>query len=74
MFSGQPTQADSAIKEQMPLSLGRLINGAPTILIRDDTRRRAPASPGDLLGAVSLGAVMENMWLVAQLWTSVSRY
>ena len=26
-------QLDSAIKDQMPLSLGRLINGAPTILI-----------------------------------------
>ena len=44
-----------------------LIHGAPTILILlYDTRRRAPASPGDMLGAVSLGAVMENMWLMAQ--------
>ncbi|ABN06509.1 nitroreductase [Methanocorpusculum labreanum Z] len=60
-------QLESAIKERMPLNLGRLINGAPTILILlYDTRKRAPASPGDLLGAVSLGAVMENMWLVAQ--------
>jgi nitroreductase len=60
-------QLESAVKERMPLNLGRLINGAPTILILlYDTRKHAPASPGDLLGAVSLGAVMENMWLVAQ--------
>jgi nitroreductase len=27
--------------------------------------RRAPASEGDFLGAISLGCVMENMWLMA---------
>jgi nitroreductase len=30
-----------------------------------DPFRRAPASPGDFLGIVSLGCVMENMWLMA---------
>ncbi len=30
-----------------------------------DPTRRAPASDGDLLGIMSLGCVMENMWLVA---------
>jgi len=60
-------QLETAIKERPSLNLGMLINGAPTILILlYDTRRRAPASPGDLLGAVSLGCVAENMWLMAQ--------
>ncbi len=31
-----------------------------------DPRRRAPASEGDFLGIMSLGCVMENMWLAAE--------
>ena len=31
-----------------------------------DPNRRAPASEGDFLGIISLGCMMENMWLVAQ--------
>lgn len=31
-----------------------------------DPRKRAPASEGDSLGIMSLGCVMENMWLMAQ--------
>jgi nitroreductase len=31
-----------------------------------DAKKRAPASEGDFLGIISLGCVMENMWLVAQ--------
>jgi len=31
-----------------------------------DSRKRAPASEGDVLGVLGLGCVMENMWLVAQ--------
>ena len=30
-----------------------------------DPARRAPASEGDFLGIISLGCVMENMWLMA---------
>lgn len=30
-----------------------------------DARKRAPASEGDVLGFISLGCVMENMWLMA---------
>lgn len=58
---------ETAIKERPLLNLGMLVNGAPTILLLlYDTRKRAPASPGDMLGAVSLGCVMENMWLMAE--------
>jgi len=37
------------------------------MIIVHDTRRRAPASEGDFLGIVSLGCVMQNMWLVAEV-------
>jgi nitroreductase len=36
------------------------------LLVTHDSRKRAPASEGDVLGMISLGCVMENMWLVAQ--------
>jgi nitroreductase len=32
-----------------------------------DTRQRAPASEGDFLGIMSLGCVMQNMWLTAEV-------
>lgn len=31
-----------------------------------DPKRRAPASANDFLGAISLGCLMENMWLMAE--------
>ena len=40
---------------------------APVLLVvLYDPRRRAPASRGDFLGIMSLGCVMENMWLAAK--------
>ena len=40
---------------------------SPVLLVAlYDPRRRAPASEGDFLGIISLGCVMENMWLTAQ--------
>jgi len=35
------------------------------LVVLYDPRRRAPASEGDFLGIMSLGCVMENMWLMA---------
>jgi len=35
------------------------------LIIVYDPSKRAPASEGDFLGALSLGCVMENMWLMA---------
>ena len=44
----------------------RPIQTSPVMLIVVyDPGRRAPASEGDFLGIVSLGCVMENMWLMA---------
>jgi len=52
--------------EQFNSSLGRAIQSSPVLLIVVyDPGRRAPASEGDFLGAISLGCVMENMWLMA---------
>jgi nitroreductase len=40
---------------------------SPTLLfVLYDPGRRAPASEGDFLGIISLGCMMENMWLAAQ--------
>jgi nitroreductase len=39
---------------------------AALLVVIYDPRKRAPASEGDVLGMMSLGCVMENMWLVAQ--------
>jgi nitroreductase len=39
---------------------------AALLIVLYDSRKRAPASEGDVLGMMSLGCVMENMWLVAQ--------
>lgn len=47
--------------------LGHAIQSAPVLLIVVyDSTKRAPASEGDVLGIMSLGCVMENMWLMAQ--------
>ena len=36
------------------------------LIVVYDTRTRAPASEGDVLGLISLGCVMQNMWLTAE--------
>jgi nitroreductase len=42
------------------------LNTTPLLgVVLYDPARRAPASQGDFLGIISLGCVMENMWLMA---------
>ena len=54
-------------RESEPSSLDATIKGSPMLLIVTyDARKRAPASEGDVLGFISLGCIMENMWLMAQ--------
>jgi nitroreductase len=61
-----PARLDEAVREG-PWPLQERIQGSPTLLIMIyDSRKRAPASEGDVLGIMSLGCVMENMWLMAQ--------
>ena len=62
-----PTKIEKAVRESMPRPLKERINGSPILLIIIyDSRKRAPASEGDVLGFISLGCVMENIWLMAQ--------
>jgi nitroreductase len=56
-----------AMMDTTPGTLDETIKGSPTILVVVyDTRKRAPASEGDVLGTLSLGCLVENMWLMAQ--------
>jgi len=62
-----PSKLDDAVRENAHQHLSQTINGSPTLLIVVyDSRKRAPASKGDFLGILSLGCLMENMWLVAE--------
>lgn len=51
--------------EENPFTKKAIQSSAVLLLVLYDPRRRAPASEGDFLGIMSLGCVMENMWLVA---------
>lgn len=58
--------AKPSTDEKMISFLERPIQTSPVMLIVVyDPSRRAPASEGDFLGIMSLGCVMENMWLMA---------
>jgi nitroreductase len=62
-----PAKIPEAVKKATPMPLTQSIQGSPTLLIVIyDSRKRAPASHGDVLGFISLGCLMENMWLTAQ--------
>lgn len=61
------SQLEAAMKDTTPGKPDETIRGSPVILIVVyGTRKRAPASEGDVLGMISLGCLMENMWLMAQ--------
>ena len=52
--------------EMGPSFLKDLMRGGPTVmLVLYDPTKRAPASEGDVLGFISLGCILENMWLTA---------
>jgi nitroreductase len=54
-------------RESGPSYLRDTMKGSPTVLVVIyDPRKRAPASEGDVLGFMSLGCAMQNMWLAAQ--------
>ena len=62
-----PGDWSKVARESGPSSLDQTMRGGPTVLVVIyDPRKRAPASEGDVLGFISLGCVMENMWLMAQ--------
>lgn len=58
---------DAVVAKTDPAPLSESLQNCPCLLlVLYDTRKRAPASEGDVLGFISLGCVMENMWLMAQ--------
>jgi len=62
-WTGDP----EAVPKDAARPLGELLAGAPmVIVVVFDPTERAPASEGDVLGMISLGCVLENMWLAAQ--------
>lgn len=62
-----PAKIPEAVKNAAPAPLNQSLRGSPTLLlVLYDSRKRAPASSGDVLGFISLGCLMENMWLMAQ--------
>jgi nitroreductase len=61
-----PSKMDEVANESAPMPLTQSIRGSPCLLIVIyDPKKRAPASEGDVLGFMSLGCVMENIWLMA---------
>ncbi len=55
------------LKNRGPQQIGRFIASSSLLIVMlYDPFKRAPASEGDFLGIMSLGCVMENMWLMAQ--------
>jgi len=62
-----PSKMAEAARKSEPMPLTQSIRGSPCLLIVVyDPQKRAPASEGDVFGFMSLGCVMENMWLMAQ--------
>ena len=52
-------------RAEAPLKAGCLLPAPQLLFLLYDPRTRAPASEGDFLGIMSIGCVMENMWLAA---------
>lgn len=62
---GADFDAIAAAAEPVPLAYS--LQDCPCLLlVLYDPHKRAPASEGDILGFISLGCVMQNMWLVAE--------
>ncbi|MGO8950403.1 MAG: nitroreductase family protein [Ktedonobacterales bacterium] len=64
-----PDRLEETVRESesQPAPLRQTLQSSPLLLIAlSDASKRAPASEGDVLGIMSLGCLMENMWLMAQ--------
>ena len=56
-----------ALEQSGISSRQRAVSAAPVMLVVVyDPSRRAPASEGDFLGIISLGCLMQNLWLEAE--------
>lgn len=62
----EPSKFKEVAETVPPQPLSFIIAGSPLLMmVLFDPRRRAPGSEGDFQGIISLGTVMENMWLEA---------
>jgi len=70
MFPPSWRTPDAKLPDDAPAQhafLGRALAHCPALLIVVyDQRKRAPASEGDVLGIMSLGCVLQNLWLMAE--------
>ncbi len=57
---------DKVNREEIEAMQRPLPSGSVLLFVVYDPDRRAPASEGDFLGIVSLGCLMENIWLAAE--------
>jgi nitroreductase len=61
-----PSKLEEAAQMAKPFPVSETLDGSPMlVIVIYDSRKRAPDSPGDFLGILGLGCVMENMWLMA---------
>ena len=62
-----PAKFSQIAHESPPVPLSNSIRGSPTLLmVLYDPRKKAPAIAVDVYGFISLGCLMENIWLSAQ--------
>ena len=61
-----PVKIEKAIAKAVASSMAQPLQATPLlIVITYDPAQRAPASEGDFLGIISLGCLLENLWLTA---------
>jgi nitroreductase len=61
----EPNWEDIQHEEWSAHMAKQIVSSSAILFVLYDPSRRAPASEGDFLGIISLGCVMENMWLTA---------
>ncbi len=62
-----PAKFSQIVHESPPVPLKNSIRGSPTLLmVLYDPEKKAPALAVDVYGFISLGCLMENIWLTAQ--------
>jgi len=57
---------DNMVEAQHGVLSSSMQNCPALLIVIYDPRKRAPASDGDMLGIMSLGCVLQNMWLMAE--------
>jgi nitroreductase len=62
-----PAKISQVARDSAPMPLSNNIRGSPTLLmVFYDSTKKAPASAVDVYGFMSLGCLLENIWLAAE--------